>query len=74
MDPCSFGLLVGIPAGIAGGLVALLYVASLAPRKKCPDCGADLPRMRNTWNSWKVLWTCPECGCGIDSRGKKVEE
>jgi hypothetical protein len=62
---------------VAGGLAALVVgvpVLLLMPRKKCPDCGALLPKLRNTWSSWKVVKICRQCGCGVDVKGRKVEE
>jgi hypothetical protein len=65
-----WGAVVGVPAGIVAGLLVVLLV----PRKKCPDCGARLPKMRNNWSSRKVIWNCPQCGCGVDGKGRKVDE
>jgi hypothetical protein len=72
MDPWLKGAILG---GIAGGLAGLV-VALLAPRRKCPDCGMQMPHFRKPASRKQALWggwTCPQCGCEIDRRGKKVE-
>jgi hypothetical protein len=69
-----WGALLGLPAGVVGGILGVLLLALVMPRKKCPDCGAGLPKLRNTWNSRTIIRTCPECGCGVDIKGRKVEE
>ena len=53
MDSLSIGVLAGIVAGIvagiAGGILGPLVLVLLLPRKKCPDCGQPLTRLRNCW-------------------------
>jgi len=59
--------------GIFGGLAVLVY-ALLQPQRKCPDCGAPLPKFRKPSNKQQVLsggWTCPKCGIDIDRKGRK---
>jgi hypothetical protein len=68
------GALLGIPAGIVGGILCALVMVLLLPRKKCPDCGALLPRLRNYWDTRGVMRRCRACGCGVDVKGRKVEE
>jgi hypothetical protein len=73
MNEFFWGALVAIPAGVIGGILGVLLIVPFVPRKKCPDCGAPLPKMRNTLASWRT-WVCPECGCSVDGKGRKVEE
>jgi tRNA A-37 threonylcarbamoyl transferase component Bud32 len=47
------------------------------PQKNCPECGNPLPKYRIPENKRQVFWggwTCPYCGCEVDSKGKKVEK
>lgn len=67
-------LLGGIVGGVAGGL-AVAVVGLLMPRQKCVKCGATSPKFRQP-ASWRQAlfggWTCPECGCEMDRRGRRV--
>ncbi len=76
MDGVLGGAIQGaIIGGIAGGLGALLFVF-FQPRRKCPDCGEQLPTFRKTTNKRQMLWggwTCPNCGCEVDRKGRKIE-
>jgi hypothetical protein len=60
--------------GLMGGL-AVLLIALLMPKKRCPRCGEYLPKFRAP-RSWRqALWggsTCPHCGCEVDRRGRVV--
>lgn len=70
------GLVIGVFAGLVGGLVILL-IALLQSPKKCPDCGELLPKFRKPANRRQALWgrgTCSKCGCEMDRRGRKIEE
>jgi hypothetical protein len=72
MESWLAGAIVG---GIGGGL-AVLVLALLMPRRKCPDCGELLPRFRTPSSSRQALWggyTCARCGCEVDRRGRKIE-
>jgi hypothetical protein len=60
-------------AGFVGGIVGGVLIVLLTPRKKCPDCGAPLPKLRNCWNTPGVMRRCRMCGCGIDAKWQKVE-
>ena len=77
MDTLNTGMVLGIAAGVVagviGGIGGPLAVALLLPRKKCPDCGGLLSRLRNCWDSPGVVRRCPACGCGVDVKGRKVE-
>jgi hypothetical protein len=68
----SAGMAIGVVAGIIGGILGPLLFVLFMPRKKCPDCGAYLSRLRNCWNSRSVMRRCQACGCGVDVRGGKV--
>jgi hypothetical protein len=67
-------MLAGIVAGIVGGILGPLLLVLVLPRKQCPDCGALLTRLRNCWDSVGVMRRCRACGCGVDVKGRKVEE
>jgi hypothetical protein len=72
LEPWQIGAIVG---GIGGGLTVLL-LALLPPARKCPECGLQLPKVRAPGSFRQVMWggwTCPECGCEVDRKGKKVE-
>jgi hypothetical protein len=66
-----------------GGLFILLFWPPVAlklgqamPRRKCPDCGEPSPAFRWPANRKQALWggwTCAECGCEADWRGRKIE-
>jgi hypothetical protein len=65
------GALIG---GVAGGM-AVLVLAMVAPRKKCPKCGEPLPRFRKPASPSQMLWggwTCGKCGCQMDRYGQMV--
>jgi hypothetical protein len=66
------GAVVGIMAGVAGGILGPLLIVLLMPRRKCPDCGAPLARLRNCWDTPRVIRRCAGCGCGVDAKGQKV--
>jgi hypothetical protein len=72
MEPWLSGAIIG---GVAGGL-AVLIIALVSPRQKCPNCGELLPRFRKPANRRQALWggnTCPRCGCEVDRRGRKIQ-
>jgi hypothetical protein len=76
MDVFLAGAVIGGIAGVAGGL-AVLAVAMLQKPRACPECGTPAPKFRKPANRRQALWggwTCPECGCEVDRRGRKVEE
>ena len=71
----SGGLIGGVAGGIGGGL-AVLLMTLLMPRRKCPDCGTLQPRFRRAANSRQALWggwSCAECGCEMDRKGRKIK-
>jgi hypothetical protein len=68
----SSAVLIGIVAGVIGGIVGPLVLVLLLPRKKCPDCGEFLSRLRNCWNTPGVVRKCVKCGCGVNLKGEKV--
>ncbi len=76
MDGLLNGLVIGAVAGALGGL-AVGVIALFQKPKKCPECGTPAPRFRQPANHRQALWggwTCLECGCEVDRRGRKVEE
>jgi hypothetical protein len=67
-----------IAGGVVGGLVGVVILvwALLQKPKACPECGTPMPKVRRPANRRQMLWggwTCPECGCEIDRRGRRVE-
>ena len=70
----GIGIIAGIIGGIVGGVLGPVLLLLLLPRKTCPDCGLWLPRLRNCWDTRGVVRRCPECGCGVDVKGRRVEE
>ena len=63
-------IVIGLIAGFA-----VVGIALLLPRKHCPDCRALLPAVRKPVDMRQAMmggWTCPQCGCRIDRRGKKI--
>ncbi len=70
IEGAIIGAVAGGLAGPAGGVLRLL-----APRKKCPDCGAPLPAIRRPAGTRQALTggcTCLKCGCEVDRQGRKV--
>lgn len=64
-------LMAAIVGGLAGGL-AVLGIAFLIPRKRCPKCNLLLPRFRRPANSQQAIrggWDCPGCGAKIARNG-----
>lgn len=69
------GMIIG---GIVGGVVGLLImvIGLMQTPKECPDCGEPVPAVRKPANSREAMWggwTCPECGCEIDRKGRRIE-
>jgi hypothetical protein len=61
--------------GVAAGL-AVLALALLMPRRRCPDCGEPFPRCREPASRKQAMSggaTCAKCGCEVDRLGRKVE-
>jgi hypothetical protein len=70
------GTVVGAIAGaIAVGVVGLAVL--FLPVKKCPDCGRQLvPQSHRAASRQQALrggWTCLQCGCEVDRRGRKIQ-
>ena len=68
-------VLIGAVIGGAVGLCLGLLVRLLSPRRECPDCGVPGLRWqwpRNARQFFRGGWTCPECGCEVDRKGRKV--
>jgi len=76
LDAVINGAIIGgIVGGVVGGLSVLLF-GLLRPVPKCPECGEQLPKVRKPANRRQILWgswTCPNCGCEVDRKGRKVE-
>jgi predicted nucleic acid-binding Zn ribbon protein len=77
----GFGIGTAIMFGVAtpvGGLIFGLGMASLLvfmPKKKCPDCGTDLPKFRLPQKNQALRggWICPNCNCQVDRKGNRVK-
>jgi len=44
-------------------------------RVTCPNCGAEMPRVRAPASGSQAMWggaTCPKCGCEMDKWGRKL--
>jgi hypothetical protein len=57
------------------GILPPLATAFIVRRLVCPDCSKVAPRFRLPENRRQELWggwTCPACGCEVDSAGDKV--
>jgi hypothetical protein len=80
MDEAIGGAIIGAIVGaVVGGAVGvvMLVLALLRKPKPCAECGAPAPKVRKPANRRQMLWggwTCPECGCEMDRRGRKIEE
>lgn len=76
MDGMLNGAIMGgVIGGIVGGLAVLLLALFQKP-KSCPECGTPAPKVRKPANRRQTLWggwTCEECGCEMDRKGRKVE-
>jgi hypothetical protein len=75
MELVIVGAIIGVVGGVVGGLAVLVF-ALLQKPKACPKCGTPAPRVRKPANRRQMLWggwTCAECGCELDRRGRKVK-
>jgi ribosomal protein S27AE len=44
-------------------------------RVSCPNCGAQMPRVRVPASGSQALWggaMCPKCGCEMDKWGRRL--
>ena len=76
MEGAIGGAIIGAVVGALVGVV-MLVIALLQKPKRCAECGAPLPTLRQPANRRQMLWggwTCPECGCEMDRRGRKVRD
>ena len=67
-----------VVAGIVVGIVALGVGWQLGTFKAvpCPQCGQRMPPFRKPRGLHQLLWggwTCPNCRCRVDRRGKAIE-
>ncbi len=63
----------GIVGGISGGVAVFVWALMQSP-KTCPDCDTPLPKFRRPENNQQRMWggwTCPNCSCDIDRKGKR---
>jgi hypothetical protein len=68
------GAVIGAAAGAGVGLLVVL-VLLLLPAKRCPECQTPLPKIRAPQSFRRWLWggwTCRNCGCAIDRKGRKI--
>jgi len=76
MEALIGGAIIGAIVGGAVGLVVLVWTLLQKP-KTCAECGAPVPKIRKPANRRQMLWggwTCPQCGCEMDRRGRKVSD
>ena len=74
MDVVIGGAIVGVVAAVASGFVVLVF-ALLQKPKPCTECGTPAPKVRKPANRREMLWggwTCADCGCMMDRRGRKI--
>jgi transposase-like protein len=72
LQPIIGGAIAGL---VIGGVAAITY-RLVVGRPKCPDCGEPPPAIRTPANRrqfWWGGWTCPKCGCEVNSRGREVQ-
>ena len=73
MEAWMTGAIIG---GVAGG-ATVLAIALLSPKRKCPQCQATQPRFRKPADRKQAMWggwTCQQCGCRMDRKGKQIED
>ena len=76
MDGAIGGAIIGAVVGALVGVV-MLIIGLLQKPKPGAECGTPAPRPYKPANRRQKLWggwTCPECGCEMDRRGRKVRE
>jgi hypothetical protein len=69
------GFILATIVGIIVAPLAVIVLVLVLPQKKCPECGAPLPKLRRPTNFRQFLrggWTCRKCGCQVDRRGRKM--
>jgi hypothetical protein len=70
------GAIIGGVLGSIGGGITVLLIGVLSPRKLCPVCKSPLPKVGMPTSLRQALWggwTCPNCGCQVDWRGREVK-
>ena len=76
MEALVGGAILGVGAGLIGGLAVLVFTLLQKP-KSCSKCGTPAPKIRKSPNRRQVLWggwTCPKCFCELDRHGREVVE
>ena len=66
----------GILAGVGGVAAVVVLRLVLGNRLVCPECGKPAPFFRIPASGRQANfggWTCSECGCESDRRGRKVK-
>ncbi len=67
---------VGHYCAVAGGVIGFvgsLFVRTWGKARACPECRSPLPRFRRPSGWGQALrggWTCHNCGCEVDRRGR----
>lgn len=49
-------------------ILLLLAISFLRPRRRCPRCSAELPRLRKPRSAMQTFWggwTCETCGAEV---------
>ena len=68
-------MLKGAIIGAIAGAVAVLLLVIFQPARKCPDCGAPVPKFRKPATAKQAMWggcACAQCGCQMDRKGREI--
>lgn len=68
--------LTSVVIGGVVGAIAVISVAFLIPRKRCPNCNMSLPRFRKPVSAREAMlggWTCQSCGTKIARDGSPTK-
>jgi len=62
--------------GALAGFLGIIILVMLSPRRVCPKCSHQLPKLR--WPDsgsqlWRGGWTCPKCSTKCDRTGQTIE-
>ena len=78
MNDTLFSVLAGsVLTGIIPFIPFFVILLFFRHPKPCPDCGRALPGFISPFKKTKRHWIeggclCPECGCDVDTAGRKV--
>lgn len=52
-----------------------MTIVVMMKKRRCPDCGAELPLVRTPKTARQFVWggwTCPKCTVELDRAGEKI--